>query len=189
MSGTLGHRETFSTQINFCDQIYYPLIDCILIELKDCFSSKTLSLLRSLSKVYPESENILNTDDIQLFCDHLDADLHAIQNEYMLIEQIVENKPLFNVIEVLNELLPMTDAFPNTIRMIKAVITMPISQVTCERNFSKVKLTKTYARNSMNDDCLSDLIVLAKECSFQIDFEQAIDVFANYHKNSRIILC
>jgi hypothetical protein len=72
--------------------------------------------------------------------------------------------------------------------MVKAVVTMPISQVTCERSFSKMKLIKTYARNSMNDDRLSDLTVLATERSFEIDFEQVIDVFANNHKNSRIIL-
>ncbi len=72
--------------------------------------------------------------------------------------------------------------------MVKAVVTMPISQVTCERSFSKMKLIKTYARNSINDDRLSDLTVLATERSFEIDFEQVIDVFANNHKNSRIIL-
>ncbi len=72
--------------------------------------------------------------------------------------------------------------------MVKAAVTMPISQVTCERSFSKMKLIKTYARNSMNDDRLSDLTVLATERSFEIDFEQVIHVFANNHKNSRIIL-
>ncbi len=72
--------------------------------------------------------------------------------------------------------------------MVKAAVAMAISQVTCERSFSKMKLIKTYARNSMNDDRLSDLTVLATERSFEIDFEQVIDFFANNHKNSRIIL-
>jgi hypothetical protein len=51
-----------------------------------------------------------------------------------------------------------------------------------------MNLIKTYARNAMNDDRLSDLTVLAIERSFEIDFEQVIDVFATNHKNSRIIL-
>ena len=57
-----------------------------------------------------------------------------------------------------------------------------------ERSFAKMKLIKTYARNSMNNDRLSDLTVLATERSFEIDFEKVIDVFANNHKNSRIML-
>lgn len=185
---TLGHRDTLSTQLDFREKIYYPLIGCILVELKDRFSSKTLSLLKSLSTVYPESENFLNINDIQSFSDHIDGDLNATKNEFMVIKPMIKNKPITNVIEFLNELLPMAGAFPNTIRMIKAAVTMPISQVTCERSFSKMKLIKTYARNSMNDDRLSDLTILAIERAFEIDFENVIDVFANNHKNSRIML-
>lgn len=121
---TLGHRDTLSTEIDFREKIYYPLINCILIELKDRFSSKTLFLLKSLSTFYPESENFLNVNDIQLFSDHIDGDLNVIKNEFMVIKPMIKNKPISNVIELLNELLLMADAFPNTIRMIKAAVTM-----------------------------------------------------------------
>ncbi|CAF1329996.1 unnamed protein product [Rotaria sordida] len=185
---TLGQREVLSTPIDFCENLYYPLIDCILIELRDRFSAKTLSLLKSLSTVYPDSENFLNIGDVKMFCDHIDGDLQAIKNEFQVIKPMIKSKSVTNIIEFLDELLPMAGAFPNTIQMIKAVITMPVSQVTCERSFSKMKLIKTYARNTMNDDRLSDLTVLATERSFEIDFEQVVDAFANNHKDSRIIL-
>ena len=94
----------------------------------------------------------------------------------------------YQILKFLNELLPFSGAFPNTIQMKKAAITMPISQVTCERSFSKMKLIKTYTRNSMNDSRLSDLTVLATEHSFEIDLEKVIDDFANNRKNSRFIL-
>ncbi|CAF1584760.1 unnamed protein product [Rotaria sp. Silwood1] len=116
------------------------------------------------------------------------GDLNAIKNEFMVIKPMIKSKSTSDVIEFLNELLPVASAFPTTIRMIKASITMPISQVTYERSFSKTKLIKTYARNSMNDSRLSDLTALATERSFEIDFEEVIDVFANNHKDSRIIL-
>jgi len=106
-----------------------------LIELKDRFSEKTLSLLKRLSTVYPESEKFLNIDDIELFCDHIDGDLNAIKNEFMVIKLVIKSKSISNVIELLNELMPIGGAFPNTIRMIKAAITMPISQVTCKINY------------------------------------------------------
>jgi hypothetical protein len=51
-----------------------------------------------------------------------------------------------------------------------------------------MKLIKTAARNSMSDNRLSDLSLLAIERDFSIDYEKIIDAFAIQHKNSRIIL-
>ena len=58
----------------------------------------------------------------------------------------------------------------------------------CERTFSKMKLIKTTTRNTMSDDRLSDLCVLAVERDFVIDFEKLIDDFTDLRKNSRILL-
>jgi hypothetical protein len=54
--------------------------------------------------------------------------------------------------------------------------------------FSKMKLIKTSARNSMSNNRLSDLSLLAIERDFPVDYERIIDVFAIQHKNSRIML-
>jgi len=51
-----------------------------------------------------------------------------------------------------------------------------------------MKLIQTYARNSKEDERLSDLSILAIEKEFIINFEKVIDVFATKHKNSRITL-
>jgi hypothetical protein len=51
-----------------------------------------------------------------------------------------------------------------------------------------MQLIKANTRNSMSDDCLTDLTVLAIERSSEINFEKVKDAFANNHKNSRIIL-
>ena len=72
--------------------------------------------------------------------------------------------------------------------LIIAALTIPISSTTCERTFSKMKLIKTTTRNTMSDDRLSDLCVLAVERDFVIDFEKLIDDFADLRKNSRILL-
>ena len=67
-------------------------------------------------------------------------------------------------------------------------MTFPVSSITSERTFSKVKLIKTVARNSILDNRLSDLSLLATEKEFWIDYEKIIDEFAIQHKNSRIML-
>lgn len=74
---TIGQREIISSSTDFMNRIYFPLIDCMLVELNDRFSSKTLSLMKSIYTVYPESKNFLNIDDIEEFSHHIDADSNA----------------------------------------------------------------------------------------------------------------
>jgi len=47
----------------------------------------------------------------------------------------------------------MAGAFPITMRIFKATVKMPVSQVICERSLTKMELIKTYA-NFMSDDHL-----------------------------------
>jgi hypothetical protein len=51
-----------------------------------------------------------------------------------------------------------------------------------------MKLIKTTIRNTMTDDRLSDLCLIAIERDIEVDFEQLIDIFADVYKNSRIML-
>ncbi len=188
VDSTLGQREVLSSSTDFMNRIFFPLIDCMLVELNNRFSSKTLSMMKSMSTVYPESENFLDPDDIHEFSRHIDVDSSALKNEFIVIKPMLESRTINNIIEFLNELLPFSGAFPQTLRMIKNAITMPVSQVTCERSFSKMKLIKNYLRNLMTDRRLSDLTILAIERDFDIDYERVVDKFASNHKNCRILL-
>ncbi len=51
-----------------------------------------------------------------------------------------------------------------------------------------MKLIKTYARNTMEDERLGDIGVSAIQQECNIDFEKVVDVFAKTHKNSRTML-
>ena len=81
------------------NRIYFRLIDCMLVELNDRFSSQTLSLMKSISTVYPEYENFLNIDDMAEFCRHIGGDLSLLKNESVVIKSMVQSKPLSNVLE------------------------------------------------------------------------------------------
>jgi hypothetical protein len=67
-------------------------------------------------------------------------------------------------------------------------MTTPVSSTTCERIFSEMKLIKTTLRNTMPDDRLSYLCLLAVERDIDVNFEQLIDKFSDIYKNSRIML-
>ncbi len=65
---------------------------------------------------------------------------------------------------------------------------IPVSSTTTDRTFSKMKLIKTSAPNSMADSRLNDLSLLAIERDFAVDYDKVIDAFAIQHRNSRILL-
>jgi hypothetical protein len=130
INSTVGQRDILSTSTDFMNKIYFSLIDCMLVELNDRFSSKTLSLIKSISTVYPESENFLNIEDVDEFCRHIDVDSSALKNEFAVIKSMFQSKTINDVIQFLKELIPYSTAFPQTLLMVKSAITMPISQVT-----------------------------------------------------------
>ncbi|CAF3965624.1 unnamed protein product [Rotaria magnacalcarata] len=82
IDSTIGQRETLQTSTDYLNRLYFPLIDCMLVELNDRFSSKTLSLMKSISTVYPSSTSFLNTDAIDEFCCHIGGDSSALKNEF-----------------------------------------------------------------------------------------------------------
>ena len=164
------------------------MIDNILIELKDCFSFKKLQFLCGISSLSPDNDAFLHFETIKPFASHLDWSLDCLFNEFTIVKPMLKNKLLGNIIDLYQELLPFQEAFPVLTALIESAMTIPVSSTTCERTFSKMKMIKTKVRNTMTDDRLNDLCVLAVERDIDVNFEQLIDDFANVHKNSRIML-
>ena len=54
----------------------------------------------------------------------------------------------------------MSNEFPQTLKTITNAIIMPISQLTCERSFSEMKIIKNYLQNSMSHERFTDLTVM-----------------------------
>ena len=171
IDSTGGQRETLQISTDYLNKLYFPLIDCMLVKLNDKFSSKTSSLMKSASTVYPNSADFLKIDVLDEFCYHIGGDLSALKNKFLVIKLMSESKKINNVIQFFNVLIPMSDAFPQTLKTITDSITMPISQVIYEKSFSKMKIIKNYLRNSMFHERLSDLTVVAVELDFDINYE------------------
>ena len=90
--------------------------------------------------------------------------------------------------DLLTEMKPVNEAFPATISLLRGGLCLPVSSTMCDRRFSRVKLIKTYCRNSTGDQRLSDLTVLAVERDFDIDLEETVDIFSKAYKHGRILL-
>lgn len=64
-------------------------------------------------------------------------------------------------------------------RLIRLILTLPVSTATTERAFSAMKVCKNRLRNKMSDDFLADSLVvyIEKEIAEKIDSESVIEEF------------
>jgi hypothetical protein len=188
IESTIGQRDNNENKQYYRTCIYYQLIDNILIELEDRFSSNNLQLLSSISSLCPTSDTFLDFETLKFFAGHLKLDHCILSNELRVAKPMLQNKSVTNIIDLYRELCKFREAFPVLVDAIEGAVTMPVSSTTCERTFSKMKKIKTTIRSTMTDERLSDLCVLAIERDMDINFEKLIDEFSDIHKNSRIML-
>jgi hypothetical protein len=188
ITSTIGQREEIDSKNKYRIFFFYPVIDSILIEMNDRFSKTNMEILRAISSLSPDGSTFLEIEELKALCVMLQCDIRLLNNEIQVLKPMLKQLKPKNIIDLYFEVLPLKQAFPSILSLLIAAMTIPVSSTTTERTFSKTKLIKTAARNSMSDNRLNDLSLLAIERDFCIDYEEIIDAFAIQHKNSRIIL-
>ena len=65
------------------------------------------------------------------------------------------------------------------IQVIADSLTLPVTSASCERSFSKMKIVKTFLRNSVTSERLSNIPLLSIEsrCAESIDLDSFVDEF------------
>jgi len=77
----------------------------------------------------------------------------------------------------------LSGVFPNLYILLKIAITLPVTSVTTERSFSKLKLVKTKLRTTMSEDLLESLMTITCEPDVNIDTDNIIDNFSRKSKS------
>lgn len=109
-----------------------------------------------------------------------DIDCNELEREIINFVDLMDNKNLITLssIECLNYIMKhsLIDLYPN----IAVALTLPVTVASCERSFSKLKLIKTYLRNSMSQERLTGLSVISieHELSREVDKDNLIQQFA-----------
>lgn len=188
VDSTIRQRDVVDNEQKYRCTLYYPLIDSMLVELTARFSNRNAEILSAISALSPNSSNFLSSCAMTPLADMLKCATSLLHNEVSVLQPMMKSTKALTLIDMYFELLPLRQAFPTILSLLTAAITLPVSSTTCERTFSKLKLIKTAARNSMLNERLSDLCLLAVEREIEIDFEKLIFAFATEHKNSRVLL-
>lgn len=164
------------------------MLDAVLSELRRRFTTKNVSIMKALQSCNPTSIHFLNMAHLQPLIDAYSLDKQALESELPLVKRTLAKKPMQDTSDAVLELAPLNAAFPAALQLFQIAMTISVSTAKCERCFSALKRIKTYLRNSMSEQRLSDLAILSIERDFSdsLELDLVVDKFA--HKNRRIIL-
>ncbi|XP_022162591.1 52 kDa repressor of the inhibitor of the protein kinase-like [Myzus persicae] len=159
-------------------KIYVPFLDNFLSQLHDRFI-KHHKLLQSFSCILPGYKTHSGTDqDIKYLIDTYQEDLNnsslVITGElYLWQEKCNEIHVSKSALDVFSECDHMI--FPHIHKLLKNLITLPVTTATGERSFSTLKRLKTYIRNSIGQPRLNDLALMNIHRDIKINTDEVID--------------
>lgn len=193
-SSTLEKKPLISEK-EFQTDLYYSILDNIISELDKRFTNNS-DILCGISAFNPKGNHFLDYDLIVPLANHYSCDLESLKAELKIIKKsinVYEEKFKLKITDVFifhAFLCEYQIAFTEMFKLCSISITIPISSSACERTFSCLKRIKSYLRNSLLDNNLSNLSVISVEKSEAklLDIDEIIDTFSNSHNNRRIIL-
>lgn len=173
---------------------FIPAIDIMLAELERRFSVETSHIYNGVASLTPSSEKFLDEENLRQFGGLYGVDDEDLMHEIYSFKRLLQRRKEKGVsrpsslCECAQFLEPLQEAYFNLFRIAKIALILPVSTAGCERTFSVLKMVKTYARNSMLNDRLSDVAVLCIERDYAIDMDEFVNTFAANHRNRKIKL-
>ncbi|XP_065626089.1 serine/threonine-protein kinase PBL34-like [Quercus suber] len=119
--------------------------------------------------------------------DFTDYDKQVLKKELYHFEHNVVQDPEFKELKSLSELSQWlvrtrnSEHYKLVYRIVRLVLTLPVSTATTERAFSVMKVVKTNLRNKMEDDFLTDSLMLyiEKDIASTFSLDSIVDDFEN----------
>ena len=108
---------------------------------------------------YPATELAKLSDVYPFF------DVHRLKNELLVV---YENTTFLKRPSQLLEMIiqdDLSEGLPEVTKLLKLMLTIPVTSVSAERSFSCLKRVKTYLRNTCKQERLTDLSIISMESS------------------------
>ena len=123
----------------------------MLVELKHRFLEKCIDMPNRINALCPESKSFLQSEHIQRFSSLLMADFSSVCNGVQVHKLMLKDRKSENIADLYVVLLSLKQPPPTVVFLRAIALIILISSTTCERMFSKMKLTKTKTRKGISD--------------------------------------
>ena len=194
MPGELARDEPLTPQIDMKQKLLVA-VDRLIEEVQS--RSARLQEIEGRFGVLLRPKELFGKkeEEVEAVCNNMaqkyDEDLSALElcQEIKDLQFLVKNRNIETTPQLFTFILKYGEGFANLRVALRLLLTVGISVATCERSFSKLKLIKTYLRNSMGQERLSNLAVLSIESStlMEMSFDGIIQEFVK--SKSRKLFC
>lgn len=187
-TGAATESHTFqSVEDYYRVKVYYSFFDVLSQELQRRFggegetqSSKILNTLHSLTKannwIGKDAVGPGSLEAIHTLFDFYGGEEQKMKTELRVFHASFPNTSTMKMLKTLRDNSGQ-DFFPTLVEMIRTYATLPVSTVTVERSFSKLKLIKDTLRSLCTEERLSDLLLLAIEKDIPVNHSEVIIIY------------
>lgn len=172
-------------------QLWINILDRQITELDSRFQQDQYGIMRAAAACFPGSVTFPQKESLQHSCDHYRISIEDAEWTVFIqtLRRKVERGHCYpSVIEVLDSC--NSDVFPNINRLLRAMITIPMTSCTVERLFSTTGRIKTCLRSSMITARLNNLSLLSfeRELTDSLDYDEIISIFNASPRRLHIVL-
>ncbi|XP_027109392.1 uncharacterized protein [Coffea arabica] len=184
--------ENKMIQLHYRIDVFLATVDSQILEMKNRFKEDVIELLILSSALYPKdnfqafniericqlankfySANFTNQEKL-----HLRTQLELFQIEFSCNSQLQNLSSLQELCQVLAK-TRKSMCYTLIDRLIRLILTLPVSTATTERAFSAMKMIKTCLHSRMEEDFLANSMIMyiEKEIARTFDINSIIDDF------------
>ncbi|XP_023763645.1 uncharacterized protein LOC111912142 [Lactuca sativa] len=169
-------------------QIESATLDKQLHELNSRFNDRTMELLSLSSSLVSK---VINVDQICLLVekyyleDFTEQEMIQLRYQMEIFNIDITKNPMLSGVSTISDLCKRLvetqkrETYYLLDRVVRLILTLPVSTSTTERGFSAMKIFKNRLRNKMSDDFLANNLVIYKKRKIvaNIDLKSVIDDF------------
>ena len=186
-----GCRESVSSSEEYKRELYFPVVDAFLSELRQRFDDKNMDVMRGIQACSPHSKDFLSLSMLMPLAEMYSFNFFfftdVLEMEVKLAKRTLETKELEHIGDVFLALVSLKAAFPEFTKLVRIAMTIVVSTAHCERSFSALKRIKNYLRSTMNENRLTNLAI-ERELSNTLVLDDVVTEFARLDQNRRIVL-
>ena len=142
--------------------------------------------VKDLQVLDPKSELFLDSELLESlgknYSNFQDMEIEILKCHGLTAKNLcnsTHSESLNSIHDLVKTIMALPDAFDKFLQLIRIAVTLPVTSASTERFFSALKRVKTYMRETMGGDRLSDLLVICTEtaCVKNISLDVLVDKF------------
>ena len=136
---TTGVRSRILNGDNYKVTLYFPVLDTMILEFQNRFENKNLELMKGTQSCHPDSPHFLEISHLMPLVTMYNLNEQSLSMECTIAKRTFKDKEMNTINDVLLEVLPLKDAFPELVRLLQISLTVAVITAECERSFFSLK--------------------------------------------------